>query len=362
MSLKTLAPQILTSPTLRSLGRGRHALQRRLSGKPRTLHAFIQRDEAYSQLLVQALPRLAERYAVEIIWHEVSPPERSAAPEPEKLAAWSLEDARYLAEAYQLDPGEQDLPAMSTPAHGDALRARLGHYGSAMTWFEGEWYWALDRLHHLERRLGGGDDLIFAPIAEPDHAGGGSLEVFLSLRSPYSYLAAMRMFDLAEDWNARLTLRPVLPMVMRSLPVPATKRFYIVRDCKREAERYGLPFGKIADPVGKGVERGLAILIGEIERGRGKAFLQAFMTAVWAGGVNAASDAGLRRICDRAGVDWTEAEADLARKDWRDIVEANRLDLFAGGHWGVPTFKVGERMAFGQDRLWLAGQWLQADA
>ena len=45
--------------------------------------------------------------------------------------------------------------------------------------------------------------------------------------------------------GASITLRPVLPMVMRALPVPLKKRLYIIRDCKREAERFDLPFGNI---------------------------------------------------------------------------------------------------------------------
>ncbi|OLF81360.1 hypothetical protein AWH62_01420 [Maricaulis sp. W15] len=357
MSLKSFAPRILTSPALRAAARLRHTLQRRLTGRTRTLHAFIERGEAYSNLVLQALPQLADRHRVKLVWHEVGPPDRSAAPEPDKLAAWSAEDARYLAATHNLDPAPQAWPDTAGPDAGESLRTRLGHYGSAMSWFEGEWYWGIDRLHHLERRLGSRSPL-FAPIAEPDTATGGQLDVFLSLRSPYSYLAAMRLFALAESWQAEVRLRPVLPMVMRALPVPTSKRLYIVRDCKREAERLGLPFGHIADPVGPGVERGLAVLVGEINRGRGQDFLQAFMTAVWSQGIDPAGDAGLRRICDSAGIAWDQARTDLADESWRDSVETNRIELFEHGHWGVPTFKVGDRLAFGQDRLWLAGQWL----
>ena len=44
-------------------------------------------------------------------------------------------------------------------------------------------------------------------------------------------------------------------MVMRNLPVPMRKGRYILRDTKREADRIGVAFGKIADPVGKPVQR-----------------------------------------------------------------------------------------------------------
>lgn len=363
MSLKTLGPQLIISPALRALVRSWHAARRRISGRKPVFHAFVERDDPYSHLLVQALPRIADAHGANIVWHEVGAPDRSAAPEPEKLADWAREDARTLADAYGLDPDTQEFPPCEDRGSSEALRARLGHYGSAMTWFEGEWYWAIDRLNHLEQRLGSEPVLFPAQpeTAKPSGSDGDcEIEVFLSLRSPYSYLAVMRMFELAADWNARLVLRPVLPMVMRSLPVPRAKRFYIVRDCKREAERLGLPFGKISDPVGPGVERGLAILCKEIADGRGERFLKAFMTAVWADGIDAATDAGLRKICAAGGVDWKQARSALANDSWRDIVEGNREALFEHGHWGVPTFRCRGKMAFGQDRLWLVGRWLGA--
>jgi len=359
MSLKSIPPQILTSRTLRTLSRAIYAARRRLSGKPPVFHAFVEPTEPYSALLVQALPRIANKHGAEVVWHEVGAPERSAAPEPEKLAAWSVEDAGYLAEAYGLDLDAVAWPELGARDAGEVLRARLGHYASGMTWFEGEWYWGIDRLHHLEERLGAAD-LLFPPVAEPRSGGDGEVEVFFSLRSPYSYIAMMRLPALAERWGARVKLRPVLPMVMRSLPVPRAKRFYIAKDCAREADRFDLPFGKIADPVGAGVERGLAILVREIEAGRGAEFAQAFLTSVWSDGIDAATDKGLFRICQRAGIAWADAKAALADDRWREVVEANREALFEGGHWGVPSYRVGGRMAFGQDRLWLVGRWLGA--
>ena len=36
---------------------------------------------------------------------------------------------------------------------GNARRAELGHYSGAMFFYGGEWYWGVDRLYHLEKRL-----------------------------------------------------------------------------------------------------------------------------------------------------------------------------------------------------------------
>lgn len=54
-----------------------------------------------------------------------------------------------------------------------ALRRELGHYLGATFYFEGEWYWGLDRLHYLETRLrgmglarGGAEGPLLAPPAD----------------------------------------------------------------------------------------------------------------------------------------------------------------------------------------------------
>ncbi len=360
MSAKTLVPRLLTSTRLRNGARAMRAAARGLRGGAKRADIFLQAGDPYSELLAQAALRLAERYGLDVATHAVSPPDVSAAPQPELLAAFAREDARIIVPEYGLTPDQDTLARDADTSTGDALRAKRGHYSSAMTLFEGEWYWGVDRLHYLEARLGARpDEMLFAPPREPNAANGGEIEFFYSLRSPYSYIAAMRVFDLAERWNARVRLRPVLPMVMRALPVPLSKRIYIVRDAKREAARFDLPFGAIADPVGAGVERGLAVAVSQDrnETGRAPAFIQSFLKGVFAEGVDAAGD-GLYALAARADIPADDVNAALAREDWRETIEANRQDLFASGLWGVPTFKVGARATFGQDRLWLVGRWL----
>jgi 2-hydroxychromene-2-carboxylate isomerase len=73
---------------------------------------------------------------------------------------------------------------------------------------------------------------------------------------------------------------------------------------------------------------------------------------VWAEGIDAGSDRGLRRIAQRAGLAWTDARDALQDEGWRDVAERNRQDMFARGIWGVPSFVVGDTAVWGQDRLW----------
>ena len=186
------------------------------------------------------------------------------------------------------------------------------------------------------------------------------LECFTSLRSPYSYIALARSLALARRLSVEVMLRPVLPMVMRGLPVPREKQLYIVLDTKREAEDAGVPFGRVCDPVGRPVERCLSLYPWARDRGRAAELLLAFMRAAFAQGVDTGSDAGLRRVVERAGLRWSEACKRLDRDDgWRAEVESNREALFALGLWGVPSYCLRDAAGsvvfstWGQDRLWL---------
>ncbi len=368
-----------------------------------TIHYFHGIADPWSHLAVQCLPALIERYRVDIVPHIVGAPAAAAAPEPDRLAGWALRDARQLAAAHGLafpadarppaaaaiaaaeaalaglddarafaeravelgtelwsgkptaHPGERPLRAL---AQGQAALEKAGHYLPGVFAFEGETYWGVDRLPHLEARLAAvrtGPPVVRQLEAsdEPGDARGVELHVYLSFRSPYTHLAAARVRRLAERHKARLVLRPVLPMVMRGLPVPLAKRMYIVRDTMREAERLGIAFGRICDPVGAGVERGLAVLHRATALGHGPAFAESFLAGVFAEAVDSTTDAGLLHLAARAGLDEADVRAALADESWRAEAEANREALFALGLWGVPSFQVGTLPPqWGQDRLW----------
>ncbi len=397
--------------------RARAEKRRRASGERHQIHYFHQVDDPYSALAASVLPKFVGRYDVALTAHVVGPPPDSAAPEREKLIDYSRKDAELLARHWGLkfdDTGRQpsapqvqhvteqlvtaagngsfvaqagalsvslwDTPADETfaaspmtvqaAAHltaANALRKRLGHYLGATFYYGGEWYWGIDRLHHLERRLqelgaarDGTSDLMFppdadleleVPLVEPE-----PIDFFFSLRSPYSAIAMFRVFRLAQLTGARLRLRYVLPMVMRGLPVPPEKRRYIAQDAAREAFMLGIPFGRINDPVGRPAERGLALIPYAERVGKAQEYLQSFMRGVWAEGIDAGSDRGLRKIVERCGLSWEVAGLALKDECWREVAEQNRQEMFSMGLWGVPSFKVGATVVWGQDRLWAVQQ------
>ena len=245
---------------------------------------------------------------------------------------------------------------------------KSGHYTSAMLHYGHEWYWGIDRLGHLAERLNKpGLRRETGDIAEyqkqynhllqgyntlrPRPRQVQKLEFYFSFRSPYSYLAAERVFKLAELYKIPLEIKPVMPMVTRGIPAPKIKRMYIVKDAKREAKRYDIPFGKICDPLGEGVHKCMALFLYAQEQGKDKEFIAAASAGIWSQGMDMTQQSNLRKLIKKCGLDWEQAKAFLS-VDWKPMAEKNSDDLEALGLWGVPSFKYGDLVIWGQDRLW----------
>ncbi len=377
MSLRSrLAPHIasrLLSQSRLEQQRAKIERKRAQSGAAHVLEVFHDPSDPYSGMLVQVLPDLAARYRVDIRTHIISPPSDSAVPERGLLAAYARTDAERLARKAGIEFACEPAAAVGDTAEADARLAELGHYQGGMIYYGGEWYWGIDRLHYLEDRLtalglrsGGADTHVFTPPNVPRRTAnetpktGIDLHWYFSFRSPYSAISVDRISALADVYGANLKLRFVLPMVMRGLPIPATKKRYIPRDTAREAHRLGVPFGKICDPVGKPVERGYAVLHWAIAQDRGLDFVRSFFTAVWSQGVDAGPDKGFRRIVEMAGLNWADAKLALNNNDWRAAAEVNRSEMMDRGIWGVPSFRINDDIVWGQDRIWAVEDSLQS--
>ena len=283
-------------------------------------------------------------------------------------------DSRELEELAGRHGADPDATARSREARGGERRRRLGHYAAGMfhlgNEWGGEWYWGVDRLLHLEARLaalgatlGATPPLLPRPVLQwPRDKLAASricIECFASVRSPYSAIVMRRLLDWADAAGVELKLRPVLPMVMRGVPLSRAKGFYILSDTAREADRVGARFGWLVDPIGEPAERALSLFPWAESKGLGSRYLLSCLEGAWADGIDLGSDQGLSRVVTRCNLPWGEARSWLGRDDWRETMEANRLALYELGLWGVPSFRVtgpdaaaGSWTTWGQDRLW----------
>ncbi|MEM8561425.1 MAG: DsbA family protein [Pseudomonadota bacterium] len=403
--------------------------QRRKEGNPHTLEYFHQVDDAYSCLAAQTLAPLLARYPdVKLVPHLVGAPRGANLPEPDLLPSLARYDSGLIAPHYGLNfPARADAPgdalcvlgnrilasaqsdqfaevavavsaaiaatdqaqmealaqqygsvseeqALAAVHAGTAKRKELKHYSGAMFYYGGKWYWGVDRLYHLEQRwralgLGSGDDLVFPrpAIDAGSYQANGSLtlEMYASLRSPYTAVIFDKAVNLAERTGVRFDLRPVLPMVMRGVSATREKGLYIFADTAREARALGMELGPFYDPIGEPVRRCYSLYSWARSQGREIALFSEFLQAAFFKGVNTNRDAGLRTVVEAAGLSWSDAQGVIDNEDWHSEIESNRQSMYQFGSWGVPTFRLldakGSTLmwAWGQDRLWLVAKMIQ---
>ena len=126
---------------------------------------------------------------------------------------------------------------------------------------------------------------------------------------------------------------------------------YILQDVNREARSLDIPFGKVADPLGHGVERCYALFEYATANQLGVEFLLTYAQAVWSKGVCSETDAGLKLIVEQSGLNWFEAKQYLNDDNWKNWAQNNLLALYNHDKWGVPSFTYENTTVFGQDRL-----------
>ena len=397
---------------------------RQANNQPHVVEYFHQVDDGYSHLAAQALGALTERYNIDLQCHLVSGPIGENAPEPDLLIDLSRYDASKIAPHYGLVfPQNRDAPSAKllemtksilagfssqdfvthTATVGNALwsgsetvlqalaeqfgsttdsevkakhdlgnarRGSLKHYSGAMFYYEGEWYWGVDRLYHLEQRLHalGADRNPDTPKIMPKPEvnvgklrdnGSLTLELFGSVRSPYTAIIFDRVLALAETTGVTLNVRPILPMVMRGVSATREKGIYIFTDAAREARASNVPYGDFYDPIGEPARRCYSLYPWACSQGKGNALLSSFLSAAFAQGINTNNDRGLRRVVENAGLDWASAKQIVGQDGWQEILEDNRLAMYDSGLWGAPSFKLLDAdknvvlALWGQDRLWL---------
>jgi 2-hydroxychromene-2-carboxylate isomerase len=253
---------------------------------------------------------------------------------------------------------------------------KAGHYQGAMLHYKGEWYWGIDRLPYLETELARdlGIDVAHVVAPRPQSERGPlkltssdkplSCELFFSFRSPYSYLALEQIEVVLAPYQIPLVLKPVAPMVTRGLAVPTVKRMYIVRDAKREADRLGIAFGELCDPLGTGIDHCLAIAhwAGKRSPADALAFARSAMRGIWSEARDVAEYVDLRYIVERANLPWEEAKASLGDPEVLKAANLNVADMAVVSLWGVPSFRCGDFIAWGQDRLPLLADRLRRHA
>jgi 2-hydroxychromene-2-carboxylate isomerase len=86
------------------------------------------------------------------------------------------------------------------------------------------------------------------------------------------------------------------------------------------------------------------------------------MRGAWSEARDLAEYVDLKVVVERAGLPWDEARGVLESQEAVKAHQANAADLAVIGLWGVPSFRCGDFIAWGQDRLPLLADRLRRHA
>ena len=188
------------------------------------------------------------------------------------------------------------------------------------------------------------------------------IDYFLTVLSPYVYLAGPRFAQIAARHGATVRYIPVHfgSLMARTGGKAMTdasdaKKAWYAQDLARQAARQGLkintrPLYWPTNPA----PASYAVIAAQAAVQKGAAgdlaaLVHGFGRAVWAEDRNIAEDDEVRRVLAAAGFD--ENTADRGMLMAAETYGANLEEAAARGVIGAPFFFVGDQMFWGQDRL-----------
>jgi len=197
-----------------------------------------------------------------------------------------------------------------------------------------------------------------------------TVDLYWSFRSPYSYIVVPKLIELERDWDAKVNVRPVLPIAVRQPDFFAQADplwfSYLMRDCVRSgrpansALRWPRPDPVVMDFATRTypkeqpyIHRLTRLGVLASERGQGLPVLRAISHLIWSGETDGWHEGDhLARALAGVGCDLAEMDAVLAAEADRldAVIKQNEADQRLGGHYGVPLMVYAGEPFFGQDR------------
>ena len=185
------------------------------------------------------------------------------------------------------------------------------------------------------------------------------VEFFFDLTSPYSYLAATQIDELAQVGDAEVVWRPfllggVIKAVaggQRQSESPAKLR-YMLADLQRWAGLYSveLKFSRFF-PANTVKALRLVLVAEHHQPGLGRQLAKAAFQAMWVQERDLAAEETLRALATEVGLDADAAMKAIEEPAIKDELRQNTEEAVARGAFGAPSMFIGEQLFWGNDRL-----------
>ena len=186
-----------------------------------------------------------------------------------------------------------------------------------------------------------------------------TVEFFFDFGSPAAYLAYTQLPALCAEAGAGLAWKPMLlggvfQATGNHSPaeVPAKGR-YVMRDLKRHAARYGVPFAHNPHfPINTLLlMRGATAMQMHDGGARFGDYCEAVFRAMWVEPQNLNDPAVVGGVLQAAGFDPAAVLALAGQAEVKERLKAVTAEAVERGVFGAPTMFVGKTMYWGQDRL-----------
>lgn len=185
------------------------------------------------------------------------------------------------------------------------------------------------------------------------------IDYYFATTSPYTYLAGMRLEEIAARHDAEIVYKPldVIALFGRTGGVPPRDRHpsrqeYRAQELRRQAKKLGVPFNLKPRhwPTNPAPSSYAVIAAGAEGGGNLGALAHGFTRACWAEERDVADDSVIRDGLEAAGFD--PGLADRGLLSGAETFARNMEDAVAAGVFGAPFYvtETDERF-WGQDRL-----------
>ena len=186
-----------------------------------------------------------------------------------------------------------------------------------------------------------------------------TIEYYLSVVSPWSYLGHRRLCDIAREHSAEIQYLPIdstilfaktggLALKDRS----SQRKRYRMQELQRWRSRLKLELN--LEPQFFPTDSNLAscVIIGAIEAGHNVTELvYELMRAVWVREEDVSEKSVVTSAIERSGGSAADLLETVSNNKVQEILVQNSEQAVSKGVFGVPSYVVGEEVFWGQDRL-----------
>jgi 2-hydroxychromene-2-carboxylate isomerase len=183
------------------------------------------------------------------------------------------------------------------------------------------------------------------------------LSFWFDVHSPWCYLAATRIHDIAAKLGLGLDWRPLhLPRLIeaidgrRSLEENDAFVAWYKADLQDWARRYGITI-KYHPKYPLRNSRALRACLYAADEGLAHRFVPRLLKAYWSEEADITDLDLFARLAEEVGLDAGHMRAAALSEAMKARVEANTAEAIKRGVFGVPTIDTGEKLYFGNDRL-----------